>query len=96
MSKITLTLIRGLDDFNGDAALYRTSEPVPYTNSDGDSLTTDHVAVSAVILPFGGGPETMIFPANVSGEVLNYGELAVTRTYSHQDAITRAGWEVSL
>lgn len=73
----TAELIRRLDGFTGEAALYKLSEPIGYDwdyETDEHAETTSYVVVSATIAMFTGA-ETYIFPANEDGEVVSYGEL---------------------
>lgn len=83
----TATLVRKLSGFNGDARLYRLSEP-----HDGHDL----VIVSAVVVMFS-GPETYIFPADESGEVTDWGEMdgSFRGELDHEQALSNAGYEVS-
>ena len=72
------TMIRKLDGFTGDAALYELSEPVGYDmdwDTDEYKEQTTYVIVSATIAPFTGA-ETYVFPADKDGEILGWSELA--------------------
>lgn len=67
------TKIRKLSNFKGDAALYRLD--------DGS-----YVAVSAINTY--GGPETLVFPADESGEVTDWLEIGGGRGYlDHEEAL---------
>jgi hypothetical protein len=74
----------------GDANLYRVDPPMAY--EDG---TTEYVIVSAVIAPYS-GPETYIFPATESGEVIDWLELpgSFKGGMDHDEALRGAGYEV--
>ena len=86
----TATLLRKLDDFQGDARLYVLSEPVAYGNEE-----SNYIIVSAASVPLS-GPETYIFPANEDGEVIDWGELdgSFRGSLDHEEALTGAGYEV--
>lgn len=95
----TATLVTHLEDFNGRASLYRLSEPVHYTSYDESCNevhhSTEYVVVSAVVAPFS-GPETYIFPANSTGEVVNWCELpgSFRGDLDHDRALSNAGYSV--
>jgi len=66
-----------VEAISAKADLYELSEPISYTYLDGDNRSTaktKYVAVSCVNVPFS-GPETYIFPADMSGEILSYLEI---------------------
>jgi len=76
----TAELIKDVSaDFQGDAQLYKLSEPVKYTVGYGDErkkLQTKFVVVSSIsAAPDHGGSETFIFPADDKGKVKDWGEL---------------------
>lgn len=74
----------------GTAALYVLSAPTPYETEDGDLAITEYVAVSSILpgdAPLDFPAETMIFPADSTGRILSYLELARVRTYAHVDAL---------
>lgn len=77
------TFIRDITGFTGDAKLYRTTDQ-------------GHVVVSATVVPFGGGPETYIFPADENGKVTDWGELdgSYKGGLDHATALLNAGYEV--
>jgi hypothetical protein len=93
----TATELRKLEGFE-DGRLFKLSEPVAY-DYDYDTgeykSTTEHVVVSAVRAMFS-GPETYIFPADESGEVVNWCELegSFKGGLDHQRALEGAGYEV--
>lgn len=64
----TASKVKELIGWNGDATLYFLSEPI-YNNGQSYS----YVIVSAVYAY--SGPETYIFPADESGDVLDWEEL---------------------
>jgi len=95
------TLIRNkVAGFRGSAKLYRVEPPVAYSVYTGGGLVeskTDHVIVSAVPAAFDTGEsETYIFPADPSGEILNWGELegSFRGDMDHDRALKGAGYEV--
>jgi hypothetical protein len=87
------TLIKKLEDFRGEAGLYKMEPPLE---------RHEYVVVSAVTVPsYRDEPlientETYIFPANESGEVTDWIELrgSLRDTLSHRDALTAAGYEL--
>lgn len=91
---IQATFVRKLPGWRSDARLYRLSEPVAY--GDCDSLSTDHVIVSAVTVSLT-GPETMIFPARVDGKCLLFDDMpgSYRGALDHERAILGAGWEIA-
>lgn len=82
----TATKIKNLNGWEGDARLYRLSEPL-----DGH----EYVIVSAVVAMFS-GPETYIFPADPEGEVTGWGELegSFRGGLDHVEALEGAGYVV--
>lgn len=84
--------IKMMEEWIGDAQLYKLSEPIVYGGGE-----TDHVVVSAAYA-MGTGMETYIFPVNENGDVLDWGELpgSTRGTASHKVAIENAGWELAL
>ncbi|MHA2428329.1 MAG: hypothetical protein ACXADB_09925 [Candidatus Hermodarchaeia archaeon] len=74
-------------------ALYRLDGQVGY-NADGH---TDHVFISSIVAMDHGGPECFIFPADPSGNILNYGELPGSQrgTLDHAVVIAAAGWTLT-
>lgn len=94
MSTKTAKFLRKVEDFNGDAALYKLSKPVILN----DEEKTSYVIVSSVYAPFT-GPETYIFPADKDGEVLSWGELegsfrGMSYRDDHEEALNNAGYKV--
>ena len=90
----TATFKKMLRGFNGVAGLYELSEPLkPYAIDENDS-EYNYVVVSAAIAY--GGPETYIFGADESGNVLDWLELpgSIRGEYSHDVALNHAGYEV--
>ena len=105
---VTATVIRKyLPNWNGKAHLYKLSEPITVIDAwdpaVGEKFTfeTKYVIVSAanVSIPGygGGGPETYIFPADVSGNVMTWTELpgSFRGGMDHKAAIEQAGWELN-
>ena len=89
----TATFKKRLETFTGDAALYELSEPLkPYAIDENDS-EYNYVVVSAAIA--WGGPETYIFGADESGNVLDWLELpgSIRGIYCHKTALENAGYE---
>lgn len=93
----TATKIRDLNDWQGDAALYRTEPPL-----DGN----EYVVVSAVDIakrhdihdmPRVMQIETYIFAATDEGEVTDFAELSgsMKGTLDHAEALRDAGYEVT-
>jgi hypothetical protein len=86
-------------EFRGEARLYRLSHPVSYYFYDDNCKEihkeTSYVIVSAVIAMFS-GPETYIFPATETGEILNWGELdgSYRGELNHDTALLNAGYEL--
>lgn len=89
-SRATAKMIRQLDGWTGDAALYELSKPI----TDRDGLKHKFVIASATLVL--GSPETYLFPANAEGKCLDFGEL--TGSYrgglSHTKALLGAGFAV--
>ena len=89
----TATFMKELYGYTGTAKLYRLSEPVEYGYEVAE--TTEYVVVSATFVMFS-GPETYIFPADESGNVLIWSELAGSYKggLSHVCALNDAGFAV--
>jgi len=92
----TATFIKKLDNFSGDARLYRLSEPVNYWGDDYPFVNTNFVVVSAVVGPFSGA-ETFIFPSDEHGKVLDCRELdgSYWGGLDHEKALKNAGYSIS-
>ena len=91
----TAKFIRDLEEWIGDARLYKLSEAIPYEGlGDWPDSTTEFVVVSAVVVPYG-GPETYIFPALEDGQVMNHLELegSFQGSLDHNKALLGAGYE---
>lgn len=82
----TATPIRQLQDWRGNATLYRLSEPL-----EGN----EYVVVSGISNEW--GREAYIFAADADGEVLEWGELpgSYRGDISHVEALRGAGYEVA-
>lgn len=91
----TATLIKNVEGFTGDARLYRLIPPMKYEFDDENPQQTEFVVVSATVGMFG-GPETYIFPADESGNVLDYCELdgSFRGGLNHSLALSGAGYKV--
>lgn len=98
MSAPTATLVRRFTEaerWRGDAALYRLSEPAKYEQMGTDEPgLTEYVVVSAIQVPYVGGVETFIFPANVDGSTINMLEMpgSIQGVLSHEVALAGAGY----
>lgn len=93
------TELRKLTGFEGNAWLFKLSEPVDYDynyNTKQYEKSTNYVVVSAVDVMFS-GPETYIFPANEDGKVINWSELegSFKGGLDHLKALGNAGYEVN-
>lgn len=62
----------GVSRSGAKQALYKLDTPYKYDDESGAEC--DHVVVSAVFAMYS-GPETYIFPADETGEVISWGEL---------------------
>ena len=82
----TAEKIKNLKDFNGQAALYKLSEPL-----EGNT----YVIVSAVTAY--SGLETYIFPASDDGKVIDWRELegSFRGDLNHSEALEGAGYKVA-
>ncbi len=82
--KMKLKFIKILDGGSGEMRLYKT---------DG---TPNYVIISATVVPYGGGPETYIFPADEEGKVIDWSEMegSFEGGLDHDAAIINAGWEL--
>ena len=82
----TAELVSRLKGWTGQACLYRLSEPL-----DGNET----VIVSSTTATFG-GPETFIFPATDTGEVIDWMELegSYRGGLDHKTALSGAGYEL--
>jgi hypothetical protein len=99
MSENIATQVKELDGFQGEARLYRLSQPVAYDydwENDTYKSSTNFVVVSAASAVFS-GPETYIFPAGENGKVVDWCELegSFKGGLDHEQALRNAGWEVS-
>ncbi len=95
---VTVEFIKRLYDWQGDARLYKLSEPVPHhvwlDGGEEGEEETEHVVVSAVVAM--AGPETYIFPADKSGRT-DFNEMtgSTRGTLQHKTAIENAGWRLA-
>jgi hypothetical protein len=67
-----------------------------YRLSDTELSSTGYVVVSAVAVPYGGGPETYIFASNAEGEIDDWGELngSFSGGLDHEKALRGAGYRI--
>lgn len=96
----TATFVRDVSKQNGATGvqrLYKLAPAIVDESWDGETTEYEHVIVSATVVPFGGGPETYIFPATEGGEIASWRDL--TGSYQggldHAEALVGAGYEVS-
>jgi len=98
MSKTATLVMDNLGKFQGEASLYRLSEPIAEYSWDDEEVpeTHEYVIVSAAVAMMS-GPETYIFPADKDGSVLNWGELdgSYRGGLSHQKALRNAGYDLA-
>lgn len=66
--------VKDLEGYTGVAVLCHLTPPIVAVGVDGKEVEHCHVVVSATT--FFCAPETYIFPASGSGEVVDWGELA--------------------
>lgn len=87
----TAKLVKKVEDWRGDARLYKLSRPVKYGYPV--KRQTSYVVVSAVTTY--SDPETYIFPSNKKGEVLDGTELpgSFRGGLDHRKALQGAGYE---
>jgi hypothetical protein len=79
-------------DWNGRAELYELSEAVPY-NKGGRKRSTKFVIASSVANAW--AVETLVFPADKGGNVLDWSELAGRRGQcTHREALHLLGFEL--
>lgn len=98
---IRATKIKDLEGFNGHTSLYKLSKPVEYGtvwDDDGNEAPegqTDHIVISATNVMFS-GPETYIFAADKTGEVISWSEMpgSFKGGLDHNMALSRAGFEL--
>lgn len=91
------TEIKRLEDFTGDARLFRLSPPLRNTDYDDKTSQYEYVVVSATHAPYS-GPETYIFPADSEGNVTSWSELegSYRGGLSHVEALSRAGYQIAM
>lgn len=99
----TATFIKSQTSGSGaDQRLYKLSESVQVSRNwldddEADEETTEYVIVSALRNAFDtGGPETYIFPADETGEIIAWGELdgSARGVYDHDRVLAKAGFKV--
>ena len=91
----TATFIMKMEGWNGDARLYKVSPSVEY-GWDDDKDTTKFIIVSAVVAAFS-GPETYIFPASKTGEIISWTEINGSQRgiLDHEKALKDAGYKIT-
>jgi len=97
----TAKFIKSLPDWSGNAALYELNAPIGQKryNDDGELIDLAHqyvvVSEASDIIS---GPETYIFGATETGQVVNYAELGGSRrgSYTHEDVLRALGYELKL
>lgn len=79
----------------GTKKLYYVDEEVYYSDIN-NSLKTHFIIASKADLPVV-GPETYIFPADSTGEIISFSELegSIKGNYSHEETLKRAGYKIS-
>lgn len=91
---ITAEFVRSVrEGFNGDARLFKLIEPIEYKKynagtKDVDVFKADHIIVSSVSNAW--AHETMAFPADENGEVLDWGALACGDYGDHYGVLDKA------
>lgn len=94
----TAKLVKQIEDWNENAALYELSEPIDYwkytEEDDYVSVPTNYVIVSAINNMF--GRETYMFPATSDGEAIQMVELSGSEKgcMNHKRVLNNAGYEV--
>jgi len=92
------TKIKKMENFGGNAVLYRLNEPIDYPRFvfRGQKQTTEYVIVSSVIAFDHGDYETFIFPSDENGEILSWTELegSYRGGFDHEKALNNAGYSV--
>ncbi len=93
----TATFIR--EHVNGVGAvqrLYRLSVPMTAEHCD-EPVSYEYVIVSAVVVDYGGGPETYIFGADENGDVVDWLELpgSYRGDLNHEEALRGAGYSIA-
>lgn len=97
----TATQVAGpLENFRGDARVFKLSEPHAYESWDDEKApeTYDHVIVAAAVVAFD-GPETYIFGAKQEDgqwEIANWREMAGSfkGALDHEKALQDAGYKL--
>lgn len=81
------------EGFNGDARLYKLSSPIEFKKYNFDTKSTDvfkadHIIVSSVSNAW--AHETMAFPADENGAILDWGSLACGDYGDHEGVLREA------
>ena len=87
---IAALFVKDLDNFRGEAKLYKLSEPIDFGwdyESEDVEGKTEYVVASGISNEF--GTETFIFATDQDGKVLDWGELegSFSGGIDHQEAI---------
>ena len=85
-----------LDGFNGHASLYKLDPPLESISYIDDTKSYHkYVIVSAANVMFS-GPETYIFPATETGDIVSWLELdgSIRGKLSHEKALSNAGYTI--
>lgn len=81
------------EGFNGDARLYKLSDPIEFKKYNFDTkgidvFKADHIIVSSVSNAW--AHETMAFPADENGTILDWGSLACGDYGDHEGVLREA------
>lgn len=94
------TKIEKMENFRGNAVLYRLNEPIEYPRFvfRGQKQTTEYVIVSSVIAFDHEDYETFIFPSDENGQILDWVELegSYRGGFDHEKALNNAGYSLDL
>ena len=85
----TATLVRHLDDWDHDSALYELDPPVLI---NGDEIS--HVVVSSMV-PVDGHHGTLVLAATAAGDVTSWSRIAGTDSPDHAAALRLIGYQVA-
>jgi len=91
----TARFVKNLDGFKGEARLYELTPPL---QGEWDKRKKARFVVVSAINAMFSGPETFIFKADKTGEVLDWGELSGSfkGALDHEQALNNAGYKVKL
>lgn len=85
----TATLVRHLDDWDTDTALYRLDPPLPVADT-----THEHVVLSA-LHPVNGDHGCIALAATDEGQVTSWEPIAQSDSIDHADLLRKLGYEVA-